>query len=60
VFIDGKLVGQTPTIEIPLSDGRHEVKMVSDAESIVRTVDVGRRNPIRYVWKGGQAWETHY
>jgi serine/threonine protein kinase len=60
VFLDGKLVGRTPLIGFSVPEGSHQVKMVSDSETLVRTIDVGRRNPVRYVWKGGESWEIHF
>jgi len=60
VLIDGKFVGQTPLLDILVPTGTHQVKMVSDADTLVRNIDVGRRNPVRYVWKGGETWELHY
>jgi hypothetical protein len=60
VFLDGKLIGRTPLIGFSVPEGSHQVKMVSDSETLVRTIDVGRRNPVRYVWKGGETWEIHF
>ena len=43
-----------------LAEGTHQVKMEGDAETTVQTIDVGRRNPTRYVWKGGDKWESFF
>ncbi|MEQ1571759.1 MAG: PEGA domain-containing protein, partial [Myxococcota bacterium] len=59
VYLDGRLVGQTPLVGFPLSEGDHQVKMITDAETLIRGIAVGRRKPGRYVWKGGDLWETH-
>ncbi len=60
VVVDGRAVGQTPVMGVQLTEGEHSVKMVSDSETIVKTIVVGRRAPNRYVWKGGDTWEAHY
>ncbi|MCB9683897.1 MAG: serine/threonine protein kinase [Alphaproteobacteria bacterium] len=60
VEVDGKVIGRTPVMGVQLTEGSHTVKMISDSETVVKTIVVGRRNPSRYVWKGGDAWEAHY
>ncbi|MCA9492421.1 MAG: PEGA domain-containing protein, partial [Myxococcales bacterium] len=60
VEVDGKPIGRTPVMGVQLTEGAHSVKMISDSETLVKTITVGRRNPSRYVWKGGDAWEAHY
>ncbi|MEZ4239042.1 MAG: serine/threonine-protein kinase [Myxococcota bacterium] len=60
VYLDGELVGRTPLMDVPVTEGKHSVKMVSAGETIVRDIEVGRRNPERFVWKGGDTWELHF
>lgn len=60
VYLDGKLVGRTALIDLVVTEGPHQVKMLSDGETLVRTIEVGHRNPVRYVWKGGDTWEIHF
>jgi eukaryotic-like serine/threonine-protein kinase len=60
VYLDGALIGRTPLMDVPVPEGVHTVKMVSTAETIVRDITVGRRNPERFVWKGGDVWELHF
>jgi serine/threonine protein kinase len=60
VAIDGKDVGVTPVRDLPLSPGSHKVKMSLPDGAIERTITVGGRNPQRYVWRGGDKWESIY
>jgi hypothetical protein len=60
VYIDRKPVGQTPVVGVQVPPGQHELILVSDSEKLVRKIDVGKKKPVRYVWKGGETWETHY
>jgi hypothetical protein len=60
VYVDGVRIGQTPLVDVKLTEGGHQIKMISDAETLIRNVDVGRKNPVRYVWKGGDLWELHF
>lgn len=47
VFVDGKLVGQTPT-NIALRGGEHEITIKVDGRVESRTIRVGVGDPIRY------------
>jgi hypothetical protein len=60
VYIDRKPVGQTPVVGVVVPAGQHELVLISDSERLVRKIDVGKKKPVRYVWKGGETWETHY
>ena len=60
VFVDGAKVGQTPVLNLSLVEGPHQVKMVGDSETTVKTITLGRRSPTRWVWTGGETWEEHY
>jgi serine/threonine protein kinase len=60
VYIDRKPIGQTPVVGVMVPPGQHELILVSDFEKLVRKIDVGKKKPVRYVWKGGETWETHY
>jgi serine/threonine protein kinase len=60
VVVDGKAVGETPLRDLPLSAGAHKVKMTTPEGSIERTVTVGGRNPQKYMWRGGDKWESIY
>jgi len=60
VFVDGAKVGTTPVMGLRLPEGSHTVKMVGDAETTVKTITLGRRSPVRWVWTGGETWEEHY
>ncbi len=59
VWIDGKKVGTTPLPGFALSEGSHSVKMVLDGKVIEKSIRVGRRSPVRHVWKAGEnKWES--
>ena len=60
LFLDGERLGQTPLLEHLVTPGPHQLRLVSDSETTIRTIEVGRRTPIRYVWKGGDTWEDHF
>jgi hypothetical protein len=59
VYVDGDRLGQTPLVGVALTDGGHQIKIISDAETLIRNIDVGKKLPSRYVWKGGDRWELH-
>jgi eukaryotic-like serine/threonine-protein kinase len=59
VYIDQRLVGQTPVIGVKVTEGTHEVTLLSDFERVTRTIEVSDRKPMRFVWRGGDAWEQH-
>jgi serine/threonine-protein kinase len=40
VFVDGRLIGNTPQMNIPLESGRHSVTLVNDDFGIRKTVKV--------------------
>ena len=40
VFVDGRLVGNTPQFNIPLKAGTHKVKLVNDQMGLTKTVKV--------------------
>lgn len=60
VYVDGTKVGVTPLAGFELTAGSHEIRMMGDSETATKTVDIGRRSPNRWVWKGGDAWEEYY
>jgi len=60
VSVDGKSVGETPLRDLALSPGTHRVKMTLPEGTIERSITVGGRNPQRYVWRGGDKWESIY
>ncbi|MEQ1506677.1 MAG: PEGA domain-containing protein, partial [Myxococcota bacterium] len=59
VYLDRRKMGQTPLIGVKIDPGSHTVVLVSDFESLARTIEVGPKEPTRYVWKGGENWELH-
>jgi cell division septation protein DedD len=60
VFVDGAKVGTTPVAGLSLTEGSHEIKMVGDAETTIKSITLGRRSPNRWVWTGGDRWEEYY
>ena len=60
LFIDDRAMGQTPLLGHAFPEGTYRLKVVSDSETSLRTIEIGRRTPSRYVWKGGDQWEDHY
>ena len=40
VYVDGKLIGNTPQMGIPLTPGRHRVMLVNSQFGIQKTVSV--------------------
>ena len=60
MFVDGAKVGVTPVPGLELGEGSHEIKMIGDAETTVKTITLGRRSPNRWVWTGGERWEEFY
>ncbi len=59
IKVDGRARGTTPTT-VSLTSGRHKVHVEGVSGSIDRIVEVGRHQPTRYMWKGGQVWESHH
>ena len=62
VLIDGASIGTAPVLNHELASGTFEVRMVyPTGESIVRTINTGSRQPVRYVWdqQGGGTWNSY-
>ena len=60
VQLDGKDIGTTPIVEHAIGAGKHRLVLQSGFDKIEREITVGRRAPVRYVWKGGDTWEHHF
>jgi serine/threonine protein kinase len=60
VTLDGREIGTTPIVGRPIPTGAHTLILQSGSERIERRITVGKRAPIRYVWKGGDSWEHHF
>ncbi len=60
VEVDGWEIGTTPVVEHAMTAGSHKVVLQSGFDKIERRITVGRRAPVRYVWKGGDSWEHHF
>jgi len=60
VAIDGWDMGTTPIVDHRLVAGPHQLVLKSGFDKIEREITVGRRAPVRYVWKGGDSWEHHF
>jgi serine/threonine protein kinase len=59
VFVDGALVGTTPT-SLDLPHGPHVVRMVRGAASAERAVEIGPRSAVKWVWLGGDQWSQRF
>lgn len=60
VFLDGRRIGKTPLFGYAVPAGKHTLELRAAGQTGRTTIDVGRRKPTRYVWKGGDEWEVLY
>ncbi|MEZ4320272.1 MAG: serine/threonine-protein kinase [Myxococcota bacterium] len=60
VFVDGRFVGKTALVGHPLTLGTHEIQMWMGEDKATRNIEVGKRAPVRYIWKGGSEWQVFY
>ncbi|MCB9675484.1 MAG: serine/threonine protein kinase [Alphaproteobacteria bacterium] len=60
VFVDGKFIGKTAIVGHPVPEGAHEIQMWLGEEKASRNITVGKRSPVRYIWKGGSEWQVFY
>ncbi len=60
LFVDGRYIGTTPVVGHDLPHGDHEIQMWQGEDKIVRAIHVGRRDPVRYIWEGGEEWRSFY
>jgi eukaryotic-like serine/threonine-protein kinase len=60
VTIDGVEVGKTPLFGYELTSGEHKVVMRSASGTIEKSIRAGNRAPARYVWEGGDQWNSFY
>ncbi len=60
VLLDGKPIGTTPLFGYAVPAGAHKLEMRSAGGSATKKIEVGRRKPKRFVWKGGEEWEVLY
>ncbi len=60
VRVNGKVVGKTPLAALSLPEGEHLIEMSIGDAQIARKIKVGERAPARYVWQGGDQWQSFY
>ncbi len=61
VWIDGKLVGNTPLMSVQLVGGDHTDKMKQGDSEISQNIRVGRRSPSRHMWRVSDgSWESGF
>jgi serine/threonine protein kinase len=61
VFIDGKSIGNTPIGSAALPIGSHRVVMLKGDAHKERTITVGDKMPVRYIWRvATDKWESGY
>lgn len=60
VLLDDVPIGRTPIVGHAVPAGKHRVVMRSAGETGVIDVDVGRRKPRRFVWRGDDRWDVLY
>ncbi len=54
VFVDGREIGVTPIRSVPLTVGRHKIRMTRpDGVEVKQTIKVGKRQYVRYIWRNG-------
>jgi serine/threonine protein kinase len=60
VRVGGAELGRTPLVAVPLPEGTHSVTVEGAQGVITRSIVVGEGRPTRFIWRGGEVWETHY
>ena len=61
VRVDGRVVGQTPLLDLALPEGAHNVEISADQALIRRTIEVGPGLPDRFVWRVATgSWEKGF
>ncbi len=60
VTVDGEAVGETPLMGVSLTTGEHRIGMKLGDGAAERVIRVGKRQPKRYIWKGGDEWESFF
>ncbi|MFT4624639.1 MAG: serine/threonine protein kinase [Myxococcota bacterium] len=60
VFVDGRSIGATPVLNHAIPEGSHMLRLTLGDDVGEQRIRVGSRMPRRYVWRGGDTWESHY
>jgi len=60
VLVDGRRIGKSPIVGYPLPLGSHRIEMRMDGTESTKSIKVGKRSPVRYIWKGGEEWQVFY
>jgi len=59
VFLDGQMVGMTPTTQT-LAGKSYQLKVVSADATTERSIKVEAHAPTRFIWLGGDNWVSGY
>ena len=61
VLVDGVEKGSTPLVHLPMEEGIHRVRLELGDRWVEKTIEVGERQPIKYLWNvESESWEPGY
>ena len=60
VFLDGRLLGRTPLVDVDVEEGEHTLRMVLEGDEGERQITINRRGATRFIWTVGEGWQVRF